>query len=822
MSSKASVRSQNDSLLSTITTAAHNSKAKQLNLQHSGSSLSSVSLNSSLAPGNLSRKPSRQGLISTGDNDVDNGNTAAHGTTSLSHNASQDTEGANRSTSLTLSQTPAAVPNDTTGVMEGITVVAVTQEAKFPLTDNPTNPITTNEDTKTTTPAEATGCEVKPGSPSATRDDIKDAKDHVDVEGMIEGLDVVKASLQGASDTGRPDHGDQNDHTVKDEEIPQGVDVTETRVGAQDAPGSSSYIEHGSFYSNISLRDDPDLDDMVSNDVSQRKYPRYLTSTAEFFPVNVQDDRVFLEKYSEDADGLPELQYRVDKLQRQVREMRKFMRGMIQLQVEQYNPAAIKIQAWWRGCLVRKELRRQRVFSWHRVPSKNAKKFKYLTKSELQTSCDRLSAPKPSIFVTAEMGAAKEVIAALQFRNLKVQKAFGRVSLKLQYLQGRIATLEESYPVLQDAQDALTKDFDDLSDEVDKLRNDFEQGMKQMDEQAAEERELMTLELKAMTDRVKKLEDDLAKAHSNQANTESQVIKLQKTIARLTKNGHVDLHEEHRGDDGANFEDIDGGSVEDNDDEDDEDEVRYDEEGNRIERPVKTPTRRPSNNSVPARPNSSLGANPAQSMLHRGSVSSLHSHHSSSGTGVHPPPHATRQNSMPLTAARPISTSSVPGSPDQVMPRGAFPSSYSPTIANAQLHPRSHSRQGSVQFSTSMTDANSSFTGSSGGQHHHHPLHSTQRHSMMAAFPPTHSAATMVTMDGKKFASQDDFEYMQAEVDTLRINNDKLESIVRELTAKVNMLMGAASGSSASTPVLASARMPGGVVSGSGGYFPPR
>ncbi|KAG0240788.1 hypothetical protein BGW41_006646 [Actinomortierella wolfii] len=783
----------------------------------------------------------------------------------------QDTEGANRSMSLTLSQTPAAVPNDTTGAMEGVAVVAVTQEPKSPLTDNPTNPIATNEDTKTTTPAKATGCEVKPGSPSATRDDIKDAKDHVDIEGMIEELDVVKISPQGASDTGRPDHGDQNDHTVKDEEIPQGVDVTETRVGAQDAPGSSSYIEHGSFYSNISLRDDPDLDDMVSNDVSQRKYPRYLTSTAEFFPVNVQDDRVFLEKYSEDADGLPELQYRVDKLQRQVREMRKFMRGMIQLQVEQYNPAAIKIQAWWRGCLVRKELRRQRVFSWHRVPSKNAKKFKYLTKSELQTSCDRLSAPKPSIFVTAEMGAAKEVIAAvrlqavfrgclvrrrvqayrrgtqaaikiqslwrgyytrnldtrlsvrqLQFRNLKVQKAFGRVSLKLQYLQGRIATLEESYPVLQDAQDALTKDFDDLSDEVDKLRNDFEQGMKQMDEQAAEERELMTLELKAMTDRVKKLEDDLAKAHSNQANTESQVIKLQKTIARLTKNGHVDLHEEHRGDDGAHFEDIDGGSVEDNGDEDDEDEVRYDEEGNRIERPVKTPTRRPSNNSVPARPNSSLGANPAQSMLHRGSVSSLHSHHSSSGTGVHPPPHATRQNSMPLTAARPISTSSVPGSPDQVMPRGAFPSSYSPTIANAQLHPRSHSRQGSVQFSTSMTDANSSFTGSGGGQHHHHPLHSTQRHSMMAAFPPTHSAATMVTMDGKKFASQDDFEYMQAEVDTLRINNDKLESIVRELTAKVNMLMGAASGSSASTPVLASARMPGGVVSGSGGYFPPR
>lgn len=46
------------------------------------------------------------------------------------------------------------------------------------------------------------------------------------------------------------------------------------------------------------------------------------------------------------------LQLKVSKLQKQVREMRKFMRGLVQLQVEQYEPATILIQAWWRGCLV--------------------------------------------------------------------------------------------------------------------------------------------------------------------------------------------------------------------------------------------------------------------------------------------------------------------------------------------------------------------------------------------------------------------------------------------------------------------------------------
>jgi hypothetical protein len=50
-----------------------------------------------------------------------------------------------------------------------------------------------------------------------------------------------------------------------------------------------------------------------------------------------------------------------------------------------------------------------------------------------------------------------------------------------------------------------------------------------------------------------------------------------------------------------------------------------------------------------------------------------------------------------------------------------------------------------------------------------------------AALPPG-------VQDGKKYVSMDDFEYMQAEVDTLRLNNDRLEGMIRELTLRLNSL----------------------------------
>jgi hypothetical protein len=44
------------------------------------------------------------------------------------------------------------------------------------------------------------------------------------------------------------------------------------------------------------------------------------------------------------------------------------------------------------------------VFSWHKNPKRQVKKMKYLTKVELHQSCERISTPKASLLVTAELG----------------------------------------------------------------------------------------------------------------------------------------------------------------------------------------------------------------------------------------------------------------------------------------------------------------------------------------------------------------------------------------------------------------------------------
>jgi len=100
-------------------------------------------------------------------------------------------------------------------------------------------------------------------------------------------------------------------------------------------------------------------------------------------------------------------------------------------------------------------------------------------------------------------------VEQLRFRNLKIQKAFGRVSIKLQYLQGRILGLEENSLPLHEAQELIHKEIEDMADQTDGLKQDLEHGLKQLDEQMSEEREQSTIEMKALTDRVQKLEDEL-------------------------------------------------------------------------------------------------------------------------------------------------------------------------------------------------------------------------------------------------------------------------------------------------------------------------
>ncbi|KAF9089397.1 hypothetical protein BGX23_006720 [Mortierella sp. AD031] len=557
----------------------------------------------------------------------------------------------------------------------------------------------------------------------------------------------------------------------------------------------------------------------------------YLNSTTEFFPIDDQDEQVYLEQYSEDEEDFPVLQLKVSKLQKQVREMRKFMRGLVQLQVEQYEPATILIQAWWRGCLVRRELKKQQVFSWHKNPRRQVKKMKYLTKAELHQSCERISTPKASLLVTAELGAEKETIAAvklqayfrsllvqkrvrayregmraatiiqarwrgyrtrtldtrlgveqLRFRNLKIQKAFGRVSIKLQYLQGRILALEENSLPMHEAQEIIHKEIEDMADQIDGLKLDLDQGLKQLDEQVSEEREQTTIELRGLTDRIQKLEEEIKTMRNANSSIEKQVRTLT-----------LELPSDSRGD---------ADKSEQEEDDDDDYEVQYDEDGNRIERPPKKIVKRTSvHHEQPIVSGSRRTSNPRpvmdttvsgsptqmvespilmqQQQQHRGSISSIHSQGHTRTLSL------TSQSSL---------------SPSQAFPR-AFPASYSPTMSNAAAAPEggpfaNGARPHSIQYpGTNNANANShgaprSLTMDPNQLFRFHP--SANQYIPVSpsstAFGGAAVASVAAPVDPKKYVSIDDFEYMQAEVDTLRLNNDRLEGMVRELTMRLNSL----------------------------------
>ncbi|KAG0297384.1 hypothetical protein BGZ98_000617, partial [Dissophora globulifera] len=588
--------------------------------------------------------------------------------------------------------------------------------------------------------------------------------------------------------------------------------VRETSYYSQRQDGS--FVEHRSFNSTSHLDQE-----LAVNE------GEYLNSTTEFFPVDDQDEQVYLDQYSDEGDEFPELQFKVSKLQKQMREMRKFMRGLVQLQVEQYEPATILIQAWWRGCLVRRELRKQRVFSWYRNPPRKTKPIKYLTRTELIQSCERISTPKVYLLVTADLGAEKDTIAAiklqavfrgymvrkrvhayregmraatviqarwrgyrtrnldtrlgveqLRFRNLKIQKAFGRVSIKLQYLQGRILALEENSLPMHEAQEEIHKELEDMADQMDTMKQDLEQGLKQLDEQVSEEKEQTTIEVRGLTERIQKLEDELKSLRNSNTSIEKQVKSLS-----LGLPASDDKSEQ-------------------GDEEDEDYEVEYDEDGNRIDRPPKMLVKRGSVQSQhqdqaadagsrrtsTVRPilDTSMSSSPTQivespvpmHLQHRGSIGSIQS----------------------LGHTRTLSlTSQPPPSPSQAFSR-SFPASYSPTIGHASV-----AQADGGAFANGVRPHSIPYPGAN-NSNNNPPRPMTMDASQLSRFHPaagqfipspsstapggTAGVPGMAPVEAKKYASMDDFEYMQAEVDTLRLNNDRLEGLVRELTMRLNTL----------------------------------
>ncbi|KAG0225356.1 hypothetical protein BGX31_007679 [Mortierella sp. GBA43] len=314
----------------------------------------------------------------------------------------------------------------------------------------------------------------------------------------------------------------------------------------------------------------------------------------------------------------------------------------------------------------------------------------------------------------------------LKFRNVKVQKAFTRVTMKLQYLQGRIQVLEENSLPLHEAQEEIIKDLEDMADQMDGLKQELDQNMKQMDEQMAEEKEQTTIEIRGLTERIQKMEEELKTLRTSNTTMEKEIKSLSVKVSTGS------------------------GSEQDDDDY----EVQYDDEGNRIERPPKKTTKRSSIHDHHEHIVGSVGSRrlsiarsvtdgstnggamqmvespvPMPQQLHRGSVGSVHSqgHTRTISSGSNNPPRPLTMDSNQLYRFHPVTNQFIPLSPSAVPAGTSYPG--------------------------------------------------------MGA-PPAAPAAP--ALDPKKYVSRDDFEYMQAEVDTLRLNNDRLEGMIRELTMRFN------------------------------------
>ncbi|KAI8362353.1 hypothetical protein B0O80DRAFT_493344 [Mortierella sp. GBAus27b] len=367
----------------------------------------------------------------------------------------------------------------------------------------------------------------------------------------------------------------------------------------------------------------------------------------------------------------------------------------------------------------------------------------------------------------------------LKFRNVKVQKAFTRVTMKLQYLQGRIQVLEENSLPLHEAQEEIIKDLEDMADQMDGLKQELDQNMKQMDEQMAEEKEQTTIEIRGLTERIQKMEEELKTLRTSNTTMEKEIKSLSVKVSTGS------------------------GSEQDDDDY----EVQYDDEGNRIERPPKKTTKRSSIHDHHEHIVGSVGSRrlsiarsvtdgstnggamqmvespvPMPQQLHRGSVGSVHSqgHTRTMSLNSQPPPSPSRTFT------------------------GGFSASYSPTITHASALPEggafpNGSRPHSVAYpGTSSSGSNNPprpLTMDSNQLYRFHPVTNQFIPLSPSAVPAGTSypgmgappaAPAAPALDPKKYVSRDDFEYMQAEVDTLRLNNDRLEGMIRELTMRFN------------------------------------
>ncbi|TPX47896.1 hypothetical protein SeMB42_g00202 [Synchytrium endobioticum] len=127
-------------------------------------------------------------------------------------------------------------------------------------------------------------------------------------------------------------------------------------------------------------------------------------------------------------------------LTRQVLTLRRTFKQIILYQIKQCEPAAIKLQAVIRGFLIRKRLRDQKVFSWHRIPLTKRRRAIYYDKMALIEECSRISFAGDSVLSTSldDNGAIAAVKIQSWFRAVMVRirineyTAFYKAAVRIQ------------------------------------------------------------------------------------------------------------------------------------------------------------------------------------------------------------------------------------------------------------------------------------------------------------------------------------------------------------------------------------------------------
>ncbi|KAI9204078.1 uncharacterized protein BJ171DRAFT_507581 [Polychytrium aggregatum] len=121
---------------------------------------------------------------------------------------------------------------------------------------------------------------------------------------------------------------------------------------------------------------------------------RLLHSTSEMHPIDEEE----MEQLNESLVVMARLDSKVDRMQKQVKEMRRYFKALLLEEEAKCYPAVVKIQAVYRGYRTRKLLG-PNLYSWMRDPSR-PDRVRYMSLESLWTTCEGIRGPPYKIHST--------------------------------------------------------------------------------------------------------------------------------------------------------------------------------------------------------------------------------------------------------------------------------------------------------------------------------------------------------------------------------------------------------------------------------------